>query len=225
MKTFETEKHNIPEGATHYSEEQLGAYFCWYIVSTDSAKIAVLDGVGFGLNWHDCEHGEQFGDNIKPIPQTNIETPEEKEALDLIDTTPHQYETSKFSGNNPRTKVEYVKCEFDSFSDVYSAILDNGDIYGYEVDGYRPRCYLDESGSFIWRYKERCASHSGLQGVDISQLYRRIETPITEREAFIESVRAIGIAFFDGSKLTNSNIEHLAKEIYDSGKFKLVGSN
>ena len=69
MKTFETEKGNIPEGATHYSDEQEGSYFCWYIVSGDLAEICVLDGVGFGLKWHRCTN-EHKGINVKPIPQT-----------------------------------------------------------------------------------------------------------------------------------------------------------
>jgi hypothetical protein len=208
MKTFETEKHNIPEGATHYSEEQLGAYFCWYIISSDNAEIAVLDGVGFGLNWHACEHSEQFGDNVKPIPQTNIETPEEKEALDLIDTTPHQYEMSKFSGNKPRTKAEYVKCEFKRVSDL---VLE---------------C---ESGGVLY-----CESSSGEIGVELcmygaismhrhsDNLYRRIETQMTERDEFIGECKKLEkqTAVF-GKVISNKWFEAM----YDSGKFKLVESN
>ena len=73
MKTFETEKHNIPEGATHYFNEDHFNYFTW--VAVDS----------FGNCCGIIEKSEVTG-GIKPIPQTNIETPEEKEALDSIDS-------------------------------------------------------------------------------------------------------------------------------------------
>ncbi len=83
MKTFETEKGNIPEGATHYSNEAEGKYFCWYSIS-EVAKICVLDGVGFGHKWHKCTN-EHKGSDVKPIPSIQTETPEEKEALDAIE--------------------------------------------------------------------------------------------------------------------------------------------
>ncbi|AUR88240.1 hypothetical protein NVP1111B_46 [Vibrio phage 1.111.B._10N.286.45.E6] len=69
MKTFETEKRNIPEGATHYSDEQDGSYFCWFAINGEVAKICVLDGVGFVNEWHRCTN-EHRGADVKPIPQT-----------------------------------------------------------------------------------------------------------------------------------------------------------
>ena len=83
MKTFETEKGNTPEGATHYSDEADGKYFCWYNIG-EVAKICVLDGVGFGHKWHKCTN-EHKGADVKPIPSVPTETPEEKEALDAIE--------------------------------------------------------------------------------------------------------------------------------------------
>lgn len=83
MKTFETEKGNIPEGATHYSDEAEGKYFCWYNIN-EEVKICVLDGVGFGHKWHRCTN-EHKGADVKPIPSVPTETPEEKEALDAIE--------------------------------------------------------------------------------------------------------------------------------------------
>ena len=83
MKTFETEKGRIPEGATHYSDETEGKYFCWYNIG-GVAKICVLDGVGFGHKWHKCTN-EHKGADVKPIPWPTTETPEEKEALDAIE--------------------------------------------------------------------------------------------------------------------------------------------
>ena len=38
MKTFETEKNNIPEGATHYRNEDKNSLFTWFKVG-DSVEI------------------------------------------------------------------------------------------------------------------------------------------------------------------------------------------
>ena len=132
MKTFETEKHNIPEGATHYRDEDKSNLFTWFKVG---------NGIEFwyeaGRKWRGIgSHINCIMDKLVEIPQTDIETPEEKEALDsialrqlsksrerefldLIDTTPHQYEMSKFSGK-PSAKPEYVRCDISNvgFSDI-----------------------------------------------------------------------------------------------------------
>lgn len=88
MKTYETEKNNTPEGATHYRDEDGKNLFTWF-------------KLGYLLEFH-CSTSNKWksvSENISlspvritPIPQTNLatQTPEEKEALDLIDTTPHQ---------------------------------------------------------------------------------------------------------------------------------------
>lgn len=61
-------------------------------------------------------------ENQMNIDNLATQTPEEKEALDLIDTTPHQYEMSKFSGNEwngeglPPVGVE---CEYKDGDDWY----------------------------------------------------------------------------------------------------------
>ncbi|AUR94705.1 hypothetical protein NVP1197A_67 [Vibrio phage 1.197.A._10N.286.54.F2] len=76
MKTFETEKGNIPEGATHY-----GIYGC-------DTEVYFKKDNGVFLQWqHENWNLSSFAHHkwVKPIPQTNIETPEEKEALDSID--------------------------------------------------------------------------------------------------------------------------------------------
>jgi hypothetical protein len=69
MKTFETEKHNIPEGATHY-----GIYGC----DTD---VYFKEDNGVFLQWHHENWSlSKFAHHkwVKPISQTNIEAPEEK---------------------------------------------------------------------------------------------------------------------------------------------------
>lgn len=78
MKTFLTEKHNIPEGATHYADETVLGYFAW-VKFVDGERWRIMPD-SMSLNtWH-----REDTCNIKPIPQTNIETPEEKEALDTM---------------------------------------------------------------------------------------------------------------------------------------------
>lgn len=96
MKTFETEKHNIPEGATHYREETNRDSFAW-VCFYPTPKLTI-DGVS--ISGVDLAVSGESLNNLKPIPQTNIETPEEKEALDLINTTLQQYEMSKLSGKS-----------------------------------------------------------------------------------------------------------------------------
>ncbi len=74
MKTFETEKHNIPEGATHYMNQTSYSYFAWCRYANDRLYATLP----VEIDWvHVSE--DIFDRNIKPIPQTNIETPEEKE--------------------------------------------------------------------------------------------------------------------------------------------------
>lgn len=71
MKTFETEKHNIPEGATHYRDECKDFAFVWVKKTGDNSYVWDCD------RW--CEAVIINRDlEITPIPQTNIETPEEK---------------------------------------------------------------------------------------------------------------------------------------------------
>ncbi len=80
MKTFETEKHNIPEGATHYADETDKDFFAWVKFIGGEQWRIMPDSKVFN-EWH-CRDI----DNAKPIPQTNIETPEEKEALDSMES-------------------------------------------------------------------------------------------------------------------------------------------
>lgn len=197
MKTFETEKNNIPEGATHYSNETTMLMLCWFMESDGKWWVRTCNDA----YWHECEHNENERYDLNRIPQTNIETPEEKEALDLIDTTPHQYEMSKFSGNKPRTKVEYVKCEFIKLSDAAKAV-DGGDIQ-FNKFGNQP---INDMALALHYYNNGTLS-----------FYRRIETPITEREAFIYTYGKVRNEFANQSAIVD-----FCEFMYNSGQFKLV---
>ncbi|AUS01641.1 hypothetical protein NVP1287O_68 [Vibrio phage 1.287.O._10N.286.55.C7] len=98
----------------------------------------------------------------------------------------------------PRTKVEYVKV-VDSIFDLRPD-FEAGDLYISHCDGHYQQI-LSESSLHL-----ACA-----QGL----LYRRIETPMTEREAFVESATHI-------LKSGMSDAEY-AGALFDSGKFKLIG--
>lgn len=76
MKTFETEKHNIPEGATHYEDETSYSHFAWFKLNEgELVCMPAVDGKG---DWIPASF-VFYKDSIKPIPQANIEAPEEKE--------------------------------------------------------------------------------------------------------------------------------------------------
>lgn len=83
-KTFEDMKHCIPEGATHYHNESDGYLFCWFKIEGGKWFALCPDE---GERWHKCNH-EHHRSGIIQFLQT--ESPEEREALDMIDTTLEQ---------------------------------------------------------------------------------------------------------------------------------------
>lgn len=66
MKTFETEKNNIPEGATHYSDSSDERFFSWFMRTGDEWFIKIWSD----KDWVKCKHNEQDKSGVKPIPQT-----------------------------------------------------------------------------------------------------------------------------------------------------------
>lgn len=98
-KTFEDMKHNIPEGATHYRNECESFLFTWF-KETDS-------GIKFyeetSQNWRLIgRHVNNIKSKMVIIP-IQIETPEEKEALDMIDTTSKQVESLVNNSESPNS--------------------------------------------------------------------------------------------------------------------------
>lgn len=92
MKTFEKEsKENAWNDAHHHCDYHgLNDDVIIEFEHEDSnfiENITVLEAKFYTKN--PIRHTKRW----RLIPQTNIETPEEKEALDLIDTTPQQYES------------------------------------------------------------------------------------------------------------------------------------
>lgn len=99
-----------------------------------------------------------------------------------------------------RTKVEYVKCEFEKLSDLVLYIES-------EEMLYTKGCNWCEVGGM----------HDAIRRYGLSQpLYRRAEVEISERDLFIEEIGKL-VPEFD--KRTN---KMWIGKIYDSGKFKLI---
>ena len=85
MKTFETEKHNIPEGATHTCDGV-------FVKMNDESKDSGWCKVWFEGKWH---RNGYLSNCVKIEDQTNIETPEEKEVFDSMKQSNDQSEINK----------------------------------------------------------------------------------------------------------------------------------
>lgn len=119
MKTFETEKNNIPEGATHYSEECAGKYFCWYAVTEDDAKICVLDGKGFGYKWYRCTN-EHYGCDVKPIPKPEVVEWKNGDECAYFHDVNHLY---AYVGKHPHGDGHYIFSEEKGITYVANGFL------------------------------------------------------------------------------------------------------
>lgn len=156
MKTFETEKNNIPEGATHYHDESIDYHLCWFKLVNFEWFVCCPEEVGQGWVKCDFEH-KRFG--IKRIP---TETTEEKEALDAI-------ERVEWDGEGlPPVGVE---CEFK---------------YKHSSQAHWNLCkvfaYSDEMGmvAAIWHWVDDKWKHAT---IDVSGYeFRAIETPEQRKE-------------------------------------------
>lgn len=104
-----------------------------------------------------------------------------------------------------RTKVEYVKVEFDQLYLAAKAVFDGEALF---------IGYVDNKGEPTGEYSSKVNQDGA--ACNYKHLYRRIETPMTEREAFVEA------CMDEAKKLPCSSDNVLAGRLFDSGKFKLV---
>lgn len=107
----------------------------------------------------------------------------------------------------PRTKTEFVKCEFTSDKERAEAFIEgglryftHGPVTGDKEKDTIPVTRLDEL---------LCGSG----------IYRKVETEIDERQEFVETYNNLA------SVSMPLSIDEWAGLMYDSGKFKLVDSN
>lgn len=105
----------------------------------------------------------------------------------------------------PRTKVAYVKVNGNNQGGAFwECAKDYSEGVVFTTMGSSEQLIVDSIDDLLDRYK-------------CHNLYRRIETPMTEREAFIDE--AIEHSYFTGSTETELI---LLENMFDSGKFKLV---
>lgn len=97
----------------------------------------------------------------------------------------------------PRTKVEYVKCGFDSAWEAVKAFEDGEELYTKR--SHKDYILIDNAPDVL-RF--------------LYDLHELIETPMTEREAFVDSATHI-------LESGMSDVEY-ARALFDSGEFKLV---
>lgn len=231
MKTFETEKGSIPDGATHYFKETENEKFAWW--NESKALLLCPDNIG---QW-ESPHGTDDISSPIPIPQTNTETPEDKTPELTRDSSPqgvissisnrlhnmsceHQdselgeelgsmacdmwgvlpmISNESIEEEKPRTKVEYEKCSFECAWHAVKAFEDGEKLYTKR--SHKDYILIDNAPDVL-RF--------------LYDLHERIETPMTERELFVE---AAGDALPSFDKRT---APLWAGKLYDSGKFKLI---
>ena len=104
---------------------------------------------------------------------------------------------NKLKPKHVKVKVEYVKVE-DSIFDLQHALVDGNLFYQDTDDSHYP--IKTERQLVYW--------------FDLDGVYRKVETEIDERQAFIDAA----IELIDASKKADG----LLGAMFDSGKFKLV---
>ena len=141
MKTFETEKHNMPEGATHYYHSCSG--YGWVKkepCATGRDKSFIWDGG----KW---VRGVVVSYVVKPIPTIPAETPEGKEAL-----CEKTYRYEKVTDPIFDLKEEFERGELFSFdgNEHYVQIETEGDFsYAHIYENLYRRIEVTERELFI----------------------------------------------------------------------------
>ncbi|CAM0033016.1 hypothetical protein VPHK121_0088 [Vibrio phage K121] len=104
----------------------------------------------------------------------------------------------------PRTKPEFVKCDYgEKVSNIVMDFENNAPLYKVVNDEYWTIDELDDLFAII------------LDGGE--HVYRKVENEIDERQEFIEALVEMN------KKAKSSGLYGFFGELYDSGKFKLVG--
>ena len=161
--------------------------------------INCLSNEGFKfLEVYSCDNG--VSDDFELLDTDTQDLTSRFLSSDDIDEMLH---AAALEEKKPRTKVEYVKCNFSREWEAVKYYNEEGELFVIDFNGNYSNVN-DISGAW---YEVVCRNYHCI--------YRRIETPITEREAFIEALQ--GIWFVDGFDSAKQ-----FDEIVDSGLFKLV---
>ena len=114
------------------------------------------------------------------------------QALDIFDK-------NNIEKQKPRTKTEFVKCEFECAWHAIKAFEDGEEIYTKR--SHKDFVLIDNAPDVL-RF--------------LYDLHRKVETEIDERQEFIST--ALGITGATSASLACEGF----RKLYDSGKFKLV---
>ena len=119
MKTFETEKHNIPKGATHYWNESCKGFFAWW--NENTKEMLCPDGLG---SW--CRVSDVSVDIMHEIPKPRTKTEFVKcEYGDKVSNI-----VMDFENNVPLYKlVNDEHWTIDELDDLFQLILNDCYIY------------------------------------------------------------------------------------------------
>lgn len=126
--------------------------------------------------------------------------------LDYLVSTYGPMREVTLSDLKPRTKTEFVKCEFEKLSDLVLA-YESGEVL-YREDSVGDKNELSIYGAISMH------RHS-------DDIYRKVETEIDKRQEFIEAV--VGGKGIDGCWLNGVFVpSDVVGVIFDSGKVELV---
>lgn len=160
----------------------------------DNFGVKSLNDEGFKfIEIYSCDGG--FSDDFELLDTDNPESTSRFVSSDDID---EMLRAAALDGKKPYTKVEYVKVGFHKCHEA---------MFEHEMEG---GLYVGCNSRF-----ELATPVDIAENWSCNNLYRRIETPMTEREAFVEALQDIWfVDGFDSAKQFD--------KIVDSGLFKLV---
>ena len=163
----------------------------------DNFGVKSINDEGFKfIEIYSCDGG--FSDDFELLDTDNPESTSRFVSSDDID---EMLRAAALEEKKPRTKVEYVKWNFECAWHAIKAFEDGEKLY---TKRSHKDFILIDSAQDVLRF--------------LYDLHERIETPITEREAFVDSVSEL----CDEMDINMGKIDWIAKTLFDSGKFKLV---
>ena len=162
MKTFETEKHNIPEGATHYSDESDTDVFAWF-KSELGINYLWCPGIKGEEYWISLvDQREMYGEDVKPIPQTKEVEWENGDECRYSHDVEHEY---VYVGEHPHGGGHYVFSEEKGITYIANGYLLKPETEAERVerereDAINEMSLIVESGNGFAgnAYKKYCAS-------------------------------------------------------------------
>ena len=98
MNTYETMKHNIPEGATHYCDDSSEFNFAWF--NAKKGKV-LIDGL-----WVECTMSAYPAGFIKPIPQPTYRYEKVTDSIFDLKEEFERGELFSFDGNEHYVQIE-----------------------------------------------------------------------------------------------------------------------